>query len=165
MIGLVADGVDRELEARLVCIEHVLEKLAFEEVAPVVDPQTPPAASVIRIVAIGLEESGRAGSHNAVDVAFEGAQSDPFVSAAYLDAFVGEFLPSIEWVAEMDAHGEVFIRVEFAVDVELQVVGHIADAGDSEPSKLVECILGLIHPPLAGIPPGVGIFEESIGED
>ena len=50
VVGFVTDRVNGELQAGAICIEHVAEKLSFDELAFVVHHQRPPASAIVRVV-------------------------------------------------------------------------------------------------------------------
>ena len=82
-------------------------------------------------------------------MALERAEPDPFVARADANALVGHLFPAIETRAEMNAHGQFAFAMQLAVDVQLQIVRHVADVRDAELANLSERILCLLHATLA----------------
>src|SRR4030095_9838121 len=106
VIRFVADRMNRYLQTRPVGIEHVLEKLAFDEVSLFIHHKRPPLAVVGWIVRVSTKEARGACSHDAVYVTLERAQSNPLVSRTNLDSPIGPFLPTIETRPQVKSNRE-----------------------------------------------------------
>src|SRR5262249_14118531 len=110
--------------------------------------QRPPLTSVGRVIRIRFEEPRGAGAHNPIDVTLERTQSDPFVTDAALDTLVHPLFPSFKPGPEMNPDRQLAAAPKLAVDVQLFIVGHIADVGDAKAANFGEGVSRLLESPL-----------------
>src|SRR6185369_11742215 len=87
-------------------------------------------------------------AHDSIDVTLERAKPEPFIARADFDSVFGKLLPAIEARPKVNSHGQLVFLLQLSIDVELFVVGHIADVGHTVTPNLRERIPGLLKAPL-----------------
>ena len=152
-VGAVADGVDRELKPRGICVvDHPVQLLdRIEE-----------QAARSRFVGVGIEERRGPSTHRAIGEDLDGADANPVVAEARTHTRVDERLQGAHRTPHVDAREESAFRADLLVrgqGVDRRIV---LDAGDAERGRMRESRLGRAHVHLTG---GLrqGFVEEILG--